>query len=662
MAFNRSLFLVCIGVLFLGTVMAQEFVQTPFGYPNSAPDRSMDVSGEVRNGGLETDFGTGPNMFGLDSRHYVETKIGTLILRASSKIRREFKSLCVEEKQDELIDRIMESYTANSSSVTDFCNRSASNAASCDAEKICTAFSKKEIPFPQDVKRAAQEAGISLTFPMTSDQVVGICKLMAGKEIGREQERMNQQLDKEVTRFREQCNREKEFETQRQQQEEQRRQMEQNRWNQPQPQNNYPQPNQPMVCGPGTQPDGRGGGISSQPYQPPQNESPPPSSETPPPSDSPSPPAEPTPPIETNTGDSGASTTSGEEGNAAGIVDTMINWIPNTINGFLNLELQESKTQQPLLERISGGDGSQGRTEYESSQYGQNQKVNCPAGEYPDPNRMGNCIRSGTNPQYGPQEDRSVVQQMGGPGRGPLSMEDCSLSDDALKTKMKDSMGGFGPSDDEVSAQCAMDAQTRVDEMERMVSEMEFRQEACILNYGEYCDFKEEITDSCMELSTTESVKQLVTDFVSKRCQFIVLKSTGSQQARGLLKSALDLYTESENSSSETFGSGFETAAFDLSKKQEEIDQAKQKVGVIEVITGDSKYSDEIKRINLELDQKIGALEALKNDLPADGQDKVNSILEDLTKQKQKLTERAQAFENPINILGRIGNMLSGAD
>ncbi len=635
-----------------------------FGIPSPMPEYDGEDQQAPKEGfGFESGLGFGgPNFAGLDSKNYIETKIGAAILRASSKNRKDFKEMCLSDQVEELTNRIMDSYQENSQKITDLCTREQQNAQNCDAEKICSAFSNHEIPFPPDVKKAAQEAGITLSFPMTYDQVVSICKLMASKEVGREMEYQKKQWTKEIQRFRENCQREKEFEQRREQEDAQRRAYEDQRRQEWENQR-WENPNQnQQSCGDGMRPDGQGGCVRSTYEPPPQEQSPQDQQQSQEPTgDSGQPPAS-----DSGSNDSGStpSDSSGDDSStvtAVGVIQNVLNSIPNSISGFFSLGLQ---AQEPF-------DSNMKREDYNMRQsYPTADQRN---GEY-NPNPMGppQGYNQGydNGPQGPPMNDPYKSQpyggepgpnrgSQGGPGFGPM---DCEASDEELLKKMSEMGQNMGPSDEMVTSMCSLEAQKRTEEMERVASEMEYRQEECALNYADYCDFKKEVATQCIEMSSAENVKKLVTEFVQNRCKMITLKENRRQDTRGLLKSALELYNQSEYQQSDTFGNGFEAAAYELSKKQDELDAAKKKVGVMEVIAGDSGHAEEINRINNDLDKKIIALEALQKELPDSSQENIEQIISELKKEKEKLAQRAQAYENPMNILGRLSNSITGGE
>ncbi|GEM_PF-2315910 len=644
------------------------------GYGN-APSQGFGNRGFGFGGGF--DFGVGgPNFSGFDSRNLVEAKIGSTILRATSGSRSQFKEMCLNDQQEELAATIFEAYQNNSSKVTEVCTRERERAASCDADKICNAFSQHEIPFPVFVKTAAAKAGITLTFPPTEDQIVQICKAMASTDIDREKKFQEERIQKDIERIKQTCQREKEFEQQREQQQQQ--------WNQQQNQGGYGQPYGSQGGYP-YQPPSNGQPYYPPGQQPPENgyppQSPPPNDSGTPPSDSGAPPAdtsggESPPP----SGDGGAST--------AGVIQNILNVIPFGWNGFFALNLQ-GFDQPPSgggynpMGPPPGGYPSGPQGSYPGG-YPTGPGPNGPFGGDPYGGQGG--YPQGSSGGYGPTGPGGYPNSgqggypgsdsgpfginagqggMGGPGGfgggpgmgpnfGPMGPGACDLSDSELIEQMKEFSGGMGPPEGIIDQMCAFEAQKRVAELEQISAQMELQAEGCFLQYSEYCDYKQEVADNCTELSSEENVRELVTDFVENRCQFIRLKERPQGEAKGFLKSALSLYKQSEENS--VYGSEFEAVATDLSEKQQELEASKQKVGIFGVILGDSGHAEEIKRINSELDRKIEALGELEGEVDDSGKDAVQDAIADLETQKEKLDARAEAFQNPINIFGRLTN------
>ncbi len=684
------------------------------------------------------DFSMGMGDFGeqqLNSARYIQAIVGARLTSAAAINRKAMNENCLAgtpEKEAENVQLILEAYNTKKQRVADICKRKTDEAQSCSAKDYCSGrmanFGKFAPPFIRD---AATKAGVNLDFSGASrdeivNRITNICKYMMNAEGEKQKGYMKKEFDRKLKDIKSMCEREKKMEEEREKWDEQRRQPEEQWRNQPQGgwQGGPGQPSgyggygQP--CGPGYEPDGQGGcrqssyqgggggqqpncpegtfwnGTTCQPSSGPQ-----------------------CPPDQYWDGQACVPQGGGggQQGPICGngVCDEDPNSCPQDCGqqgggggggqGAIcgNGSCEAGETPESCASDCGGGglaanvfNQMLGNPLYsftalinllrlQEGGYGPPPSgYNCPPGEYPDPSRIGNCIRPdsgqgpsggfGGGPGMGPPQGGGYGGPQGpgmgppggfggpgggqgyGPGMGGFGREVCDKSNEELLIMMEEQMGG--PDMGEIAeTQCSQEAEMQADQLTMELERAEAEVELCTARREALCVFKQDAAEYCKEV--IDNVEPLVTDFVKFRCQMV--RAAGDKlKASRLASVGLGLYELSQELGG-SFSTIGETAANDVVANEEIIKKKKEEGGFLGIITGNADLGNTYEATAEELGKKEELIQELKEQrLDEEKAKKVEEIEKKIKEAKQNYTTKAA--NEKAGILGVLGRILPPPD
>lgn len=292
----------------------------------------------------------------------------------------------------------------------------------------------------------------------------------------------------------------------------------------------------------------------------------------------------------------------------------------------------------------SGGSGGQ-------------QQVNCPPGEYPDPARIGNCIRPGsgeggydmpssgggygsgmgspTAGNYGPPQGGGF----GGPGFGDYSFEEmCENPEQKIREQFSSEMDGMK---EQMSYRCDGEATRRTQEILMHQEDVLLNQAECIADTAEMCSDATAVVEALEKAlnNIQEPANQIANFECTKRMLAAQAQATRNEMAQAALELAVLTDTSEQQLGQEGVAAG-SAAAMGIINKNQAIEKSKQEAGFVRWFIESPAVKEAQKAAAEALEDNLATVEDLEKQgsLTPEQQQKLETIKEKMLDAKTKAT------------------------